>query len=194
VAELFAPFAGDAAPQLAERLIDRFGSLGRILSAPLPQLRAAAGEHTAAADAIFGARRLVEAALGEGLGGAPVDGADPALHRYLQTRIGSEREERLHAIFADTAGAYIADEAVMTGSSSRIEARARPLFERSFALGAAGFLLAHNHPSGRCRPSETDVVATRHLGELARALELTLIDHLIVTRTRVFSMRLGGCL
>src|SRR6476646_7367300 len=75
VAELFAPFAGDAAPQLAERLIGRFGSLGRILSTPLPQLRAAAGEHTAAADAIFGARRLVEAALGEGAGGAPVDGA-----------------------------------------------------------------------------------------------------------------------
>ena len=30
--------------------------------------------------------------------------------------------------------------------------------------------------------------------EIAEALELTVIDHLIVTRTRVFSMRMGGCL
>jgi DNA repair protein RadC len=59
VAELFAPFAGDAAPQLAERLIGSFGSLGRVLSASLPQLRAAAGGHEAAIGAIFGARRQV---------------------------------------------------------------------------------------------------------------------------------------
>jgi DNA repair protein RadC len=69
----------------------------------------------------------------------------------------------------------------------------RPLVERALELGAAGFLLAHNHPSGRCRPSADDVSGTLRLAEVAEALELSLIDHLIVTRTRVFSMRLGGC-
>ena len=194
MAELFAPFAGDAAPQLAERLIGRFGSLSRVLSASLPQLRVAAGEHAAAAEAIFGARRLVEAALGEELAAARVDGADPAVHRYLQARIGGEREERLHAIFADAAGGYLGDEPVTSGSAARIEARVRPLVERALALGAAGFLLAHNHPSGRCRPSADDIEATQRLTEVVGAIELALIDHLIVTRTRVFSMRLGGCL
>lgn len=193
MAELFAPFAGDAAPQLAERLIANFGSLGRVLSASLPQLRAAAGGHEAAIGAIFGARRLVEAALGEELVGTPVDGADPAIHRYLQARIGGASEERLHAIFADRTRGYILDEPVTMGSSTRIEARVRPLVERALALGASGILLAHNHPSGRCRPSEDDVTGTRRLVEIAEALELTLLDHLIVTRTRVFSMRLGSC-
>ena len=193
MAELFAPFAGDAAPQLAERLISRFGSLGRVLSASLPQLQAAAGGHEAAIGAIFGARRLVEAALGEELVGTPVDGADPAIHRYLQTRIGGASEERLHAIFADRAQGYILDEPVTMGSSTRIEARVRPLVERALALGASGILLAHNHPSGQCRPSEDDVAGTRRLVRIAEALELSVIDHLIVTRTRVFSMRLGNC-
>jgi len=194
VAELFAPFAGADAEPLAARLIGRFGSLKRVLDASLPQLRAAAGGHEAAVDAIFGARRLVEAALGEELVGAPVDGADPAVHQYLRSRIGGASEERLHAIFADTAGGYLADEPVVIGSASRIEARVRPLVERALTLGAAGILLAHNHPSGRCRPSEEDIDGTRRLAQIAEALELTLIDHLIVTRTRVFSMRLGGCI
>jgi DNA repair protein RadC len=193
VAELFAPFAGADAEPLAARLIGQFGSLKRVLDASLPQLRAAAGGHEAAVDAIFAARRLVEAALGEELVGAPVDGADPAVHQYLRSRIGGASEERLHAIFADSAGGYLADEPVVIGSATRIEARVRPLVERALALGAAGMLLAHNHPSGRCRPSDEDIDGTRRLAQIADALELTLIDHLIVTRTRVFSMRLGGC-
>jgi DNA repair protein RadC len=193
VAELFAPFAGPDAEPLAERLIGRFGSLRRVLDAPLPQLRAAAGGYESAVYAIFGARRLVEAALGEELVGTPVDGSDPALHRYLRTRIGGANEECLHAIFADARRGYLTDEPVVIGSSSRIEARVRPLIERALALGAAGVLLAHNHPSGRCRPSADDISGTRRLAEIAEALELTLIDHLVVTRTRVFSMRLGGC-
>jgi DNA repair protein RadC len=141
VAELFAPFAGSDAEPLAERLIGRFGSLRRVLDAPLPQLRAAAGGHDAAVEAIFGARRLVEAALGEELVGTPVDGSDPAIHGYLRSRIGGAPEERLHAIFADAGRGYLADEPVVMGSASRIEARLRPLVERALELGAAGFLL-----------------------------------------------------
>ena len=96
-------------------------------------------------------------------------------------------------IFADAHRGYLADEPVMTGSSTRIETRVRPLIERALTLGAAGVLLAHNHPSGRCRPSDEDIAGTRRLAAIAQALEISLIDHLIVTRTRVFSMRLGGC-
>ncbi len=194
VAELLAPFAGPAAAgELAERLISRFGSLARALAAPLPQLRAAAGGHETAVRAIAGVSRLVDSALGEDLVGTPVASDDPALHRYLRMRIGGSGTERLHAVFADRAHGYLADEPVAEGTHERIEARARPLIERALALGASGFLLAHNHPSGLCRPSAMDVAETRRLADLAAALELELLDHLIVTRSRVFSMRLGGC-
>lgn len=193
MAELLAPFAGDAAGELAERLIGRFGSLRRAIAATPAQLRAAAGGHEAACAAISGARRLVEAALGEELVRARVDGADPALHRYLRGLIGARETESLHVIYCDRARGYLADETVAAGTASRIEGRARPLIERALALGAAGFLLAHNHPSGDCRPSADDVAATRRLAVIAGALELELIDHLIVTHRALFSMRVGGC-
>ena len=194
MAALLEPFAGRDAARLAERLIDRFGSLGRVLSAPLNQLQEAAGDQARAALAIHGAKRLVEAALCEELGETLVDGRDPAVLRYLRIALGGSAEERLHVIYCDAARRYLHDETLALGGVRRIEARARPLFERALALGAGGFLLAHNHPSGSCRPSEEDIAATRHLAAIAGALELELVDHVIVAGRRAFSMRAGGCL
>jgi DNA repair protein RadC len=68
------------------------------------------------------------------------------------------------------------------------------LFERALTLGAGGFLLAHNHPSGDCRPSDDDLAATRRLAGIAEALEFELVDHLVVTARRALSMRGAGCL
>lgn len=194
MADLLTPFAGDCAPALAERLIARFGSLRGVMAAPLSQLRDAAGEFDGAVCAIAGARALVEAALDEELAGATVDGCDPALHRYLRARIGGEAGERLHVVWCDARRGYLGDETFAEGTGTRIEARVRPLIERALALGAGGFLLAHNHPSGDCRPSAEDLAATRRIAELAEAIELELVDHLVVTRRRIFSMRAGGCL
>ena len=194
MADLLEPFAGSDAVRLAERLIGRFGSLGRVLSAPLAQLEEAAGDRADAVAAIHGARRLVEAAMGEELAEARVDGGDPALLRYLQIKLGGAREERLHVVYCDAARRYLHDETLALGGPRRLEARARPLFERALALGAGGFLLAHNHPSGNCRPSAEDLAATRLLAALAEALDLELVDHVIVAGRRAFSMRAGGCL
>lgn len=165
-----------------------------MLSAPLQQLQDAAGDQAGAAMAIHGARRLVEAALGEQLAETIVEGSDPALLRYLHVTFAGASDERLHVIYCDGARRYLHDETLALGSMRRIEARARPLFERALALGAGGFLLAHNHPSGDCRPSAEDLAATRHLAAIASALELELVDHVIVAGRRAFSMRAGGCL
>lgn len=193
MAELLTPFAGEAAAELAARLIGRFGSLSRMLRAPLPQLRAAAGGHDAAVEAIVGAVRLVEAAQREELASAPVHGADPRIHRYLRAVIGKSDRERVLAIFACRNGRFLAVETIAEGTAGGVETRLRPLFERALELGAGGVLLAHNHPSGLCRPSERDIAATNRLADIAGALDLAVIDHLIVTRTRIFSMRLGDC-
>ncbi len=127
------------------------------------------------------------------MAGTLVDGADPILHRYLRSRLGGGTTERLHVIYGDAARGYLADETIVAGRPTRIEARLRPLIEHALSLGAAGFLLAHNHPSGICRPSADDIVGTRRIREIAAVLELELIDHLIVTRRSIYSMRTGGC-
>jgi DNA repair protein RadC len=135
-----------------------------------------------------------------GAGTAPL--ADPreahvaALVDYLRRSLRAAEgvDEKFHAIFLDHRNAYLGDAGFGTGCGPALSLRMRELFSRALELGTAGIVVAHNHPSGDCRPSETDIAATRRLGAVGAALDIELLDHLVITRETVFSMRAGGLL
>jgi DNA repair protein RadC len=102
--------------------------------------------------------------------------------------------ERGHAIFLDTGSAWIGDAPCGIGTMSALSLRMRALLGEALRHDAAGIILAHSHPSGHCRPSGCDIAATRRLAEVARALDIALVDHLIFTTDAVYSMRAGGLL
>jgi DNA repair protein RadC len=192
VAELIKPFVGPGADAVAARLLKRFGSLQRALIS--------AGEEDPETEdsdvlrTIRAARLLVVRAARQDIARAPVSAADPELHRYLQHLLGAQPHEAAHAVFVDSGHGYLSDECIAPGLSSQVVASARHLVARAFDLGARGMILAHNHPSGSASPSEQDIATTRNLGNLMVALDLTLLDHLIVTRREVFSFREKGLL
>lgn len=104
------------------------------------------------------------------------------------------RHERGHVVFVDGCRSFLGDVGIGIGSLSALSLRMREVFGEALRLGARGMILAHNHPSGDCRPSDSDIAATRRLAEIARALDIELIDHLIFTTDAVYSMRAGGLL
>jgi DNA repair protein RadC len=59
---------------------------------------------------------------------------------------------------------------------------------------SAGLVLAHNHPSGDARPSDSDCRATRRLASAAEALDCTVLDHLVFARKECASLRQLGYL
>lgn len=123
-----------------------------------------------------------------------VDSLDPALLAYLQSCFVAPRTEQLRVIYCDRRRGYLWDDLFVHGRADSIVARVRPLFARALSLGAHGLLLAHNHPSGNCRPSAQDIRSTRMLRDLGAALEVELIDHLIFAGGRCLSMSGGGYL
>ncbi len=102
--------------------------------------------------------------------------------------------ERCHALFVDSRRSCLGDAAIGRGGRGALSLRMREIFGEALRLDACGIILAHNHPSGECRPSGCDIVATRQLAAVARALDIELIDHLIFTTRAVYSMRAGGLL
>ena len=60
--------------------------------------------------------------------------------------------------------------------------------------GSRGLILAHNHPSGDCRPSATDKRVTRRLAAVGEAMDVTILDHLVMAGHSVSSMRQMGLL
>lgn len=120
--------------------------------------------------------------------------ADPLFLNYLHSRFDTAAEERLHIVYCDSQQRYLHDETLIIGSEHQLVLKARPLVFRALTIGAGSLIMAHNHLSGQCHPSPQDIRATRRLQELGEALELELIDHLIFTRTRFFSMAAAGML
>jgi DNA repair protein RadC len=113
---------------------------------------------------------------------------------YLRKAVtpASGVEERFHAVFLDRRNTYLADYALGRGGVQSLTVRMREVFAPALRIGASGLILAHNHPSGKCSPSASDIAATRRIMIVAEALEIEVVDHLIITHESVFSMRAAG--
>ena len=99
--------------------------------------------------------------------------------------------ERFQAIFLDYNRSCLGEVILGSGSSNTLLLRQRELFTQALSLQASAMILAHNHPSGDCRPSANDIKATMQIAQISRALEIEMVDHLILTERSVYSMRAG---
>jgi DNA repair protein RadC len=80
------------------------------------------------------------------------------------------------------------------GDETGAEFPLRQIIVDAAAHGSAGIVLAHNHPSGDPRPSESDFRATRRLARAAEALDCTVLDHLVFGGSQCTSLRRLGYL
>lgn len=63
----------------------------------------------------------------------------------------------------------------------------RLIFAVVLQCNATGIILCHNHPSGNLKPSNSDITLTRRIKKCADLLEITLIDHLIISKKGFYS-------
>ena len=80
------------------------------------------------------------------------------------------------------------------GMATAVGLPVRDILADALRLGSAGVILAHNHPSGDPRPSESDFRATRKLARAAEVIDLAVLDHLIFGARDYSSMRQMGLL
>jgi DNA repair protein RadC len=80
------------------------------------------------------------------------------------------------------------------GNQSGAEFPLRTIIADAAAHGSAGIVLAHNHPSGDPRPSDSDCRATRRLAAAAEALDCAIVDHLVFGGAECTSLRRLGYL
>ena len=70
-----------------------------------------------------------------------------------------------------------------SGTATSSLAHPREVFREAVHHGATSVVCVHNHPSGDPAPSAADVQVTRQLREAARALDIQLLDHVIIGQT-----------
>jgi DNA repair protein RadC len=59
---------------------------------------------------------------------------------------------------------------------------------------ASSVIIAHNHPSGNLTPSDADITLTKKVSDALLLIDVTLLDHMIITASDWFSMSSNGLL
>ncbi len=179
---------------LARRLLETFGDLNRVITAPPARLREVEG----AGDAVALELKIVEASA-QRLARArvlhrPVLSGWQALLDYCHTAMAHRDTEQFRVLFLDRKNVLIADEEQASGTVDHVPVYPREVMRRALDLNASALILVHNHPSGDPTPSQADIAMTARIQTAAEALSITLHDHLIIGKEGELSFRAEGLL
>ena len=112
-----------------------------------------------------------------------------ALYNYLRARLGAFTEEVLLLIYLDVKHKIINTNMIGRGTIDTIIMHPKMIAEDALRNKAASVILVHNHPSGVTDPSPEDIAFTQQVIKVLRSLEIKLLDHLIVSRVSIYSLR-----
>ena len=68
----------------------------------------------------------------------------------------------------------------------------REIFSQALKQNAAFVVFCHNHPSGDPSPSQVDLTLNKRLVEAGKIMGIEVLDHIIITKTKVFSFKSSG--
>lgn len=80
-------------------------------------------------------------------------------------------------------------EIVTVGTATASLVHPREVFRSAISHNVSSIILAHNHPSGDCTPSEADKQATKRVARAGRELGIELLDHVICASKGFTSLR-----
>ena len=193
--ELLAVLVGEGptARRSARRLLDRFGTLARVVAAHPAELRVAGVTERAAlriaASSELGRRAAWTAGPDAWCIRTPADVAE-----QLVDAMGSLDREELRVLLLDTKNVVVARHTIYRGNLAGSSVRVGEVFRDAVRATAAAVIVVHNHPSGDPSPSGEDLRITTELAEAGRLLDIELLDHLVIGRGRWTSLRALGAL
>lgn len=115
-------------------------------------------------------------------GGAPISKDREAYEALKDLEL--ERQEHFVALFLDAKGKIISRRTIHIGTLTMSVVGPREVFREAVRANAASVIVAHNHPSGDPSPSPEDLAITKSLLSLGKALDIPVLDHIIIGRGR----------
>ncbi|MBC2885806.1 DNA repair protein RadC [Ochrobactrum sp. CM-21-5] len=174
---------------LAKALLNRFGSIAEVLGAPETLIAEVPGAGPSVALEL----KIVEAIAKRSARSAVMErevlGSWSKVIDYCTTAMAYETREQFRILFLDKKNRLIADEVQQQGTVDHTPVYPREVMRRALELSATAIILVHNHPSGDPTPSRADIEMTKLLVEAAKALSITVHDHIIVGRQGHASLR-----
>ena len=133
----------------------------------------------------FETRRKVLGPIGE-----PIVGPEPIidfLRKTLFNDAGEFWRETFVAVYLNASSCPLGYEVISVGGTCSCTFDLKPVCRTAIDTMSAKVIVVHNHPSGNCRPSKSDIDETGKLRKALGLLDIKLLDHIILTEKEAFS-------
>lgn len=179
---------------LAKKLIQTFGSLGKTLYASPENLSLIPGISKSTIALFRLMQETLKRVTKEQLSENTLIGSWDQLIAYARTSIGYKATENLHILYLNAKNFLITDEIHDHGSTNSISIYPREVAKSALYHDASSVILIHNHPSGVTKPSKADISITNDIQKALISINVSVIDHVIISSNSYYSFKANGLL
>ncbi len=182
---------GKSAVQLAQELINQFGSLRGLLACDFNQINSVKGLGLAKYSQIMAVKEIAQRSLKQELSVKPAINSAKHAAQFLLATMRDYRSEVFACLLLNTKNQLICYEEIFSGSVNHASIYPREVVKLVIRRNATSVIFAHNHPSGSCQPSDADISITQRLKQALDLIDVRVLDHVIVGES-TFSMAENG--
>lgn len=178
--------------EIARRLLNRFGSLPRVLEANPEDLRKVEGMGEVSAtflSMLLSVWRYYDVARTKN---EKILKTLDACGDYLKERFKGMTKENVYLLCMDAKCKVLGCVWIGEGNVNSASIPVRRIVEIALSMNTSVAVLAHNHPSGVAIPSHEDVATTKRLAVALDSVDIVLADHIVVADNDFISMALSG--
>lgn len=177
---------------LAKELISKFKTFGGVITAKPTELSQIKG----IGDTTIATLKIIEASqikiLKDKIEETSIISNWSELIDYCKLNIGNKDTEEFHILYLNTKCHLIKDETHSTGTINSSSVYTREIIKRVLELGATSIILIHNHPTGDSTPSKADISITQKIIKALETIDVSVHDHLIVSKGNYTSFKMLG--
>lgn len=100
--------------------------------------------------------------------------------------------ESFFALYLNQANKVLGIKKISESGISSTLVDVRIVLQAALLCNASGIIVAHNHPSGNLNPSSSDIKMTAQIKEASKVMNMTLLDHVILTSDSHYSFADDG--
>jgi DNA repair protein RadC len=168
---------------LATRLIGEGGSLAGLIGWTIADYRRLKGIGRVKALQLVTVMEIARRAVRQQAGETPLLNRPDLVAAHLQPFVQGLPVEKFWVLCLNRRNRLIRRVEVSSGTATAALAHPREVFREAIREAATAIICAHNHPSGDPSPSAADIALTRQLREAAKAVQIELLDHVVVGRS-----------
>lgn len=183
---------GMSAVALGRELMRKHETLSRLFALPLAEFSAQKGLGVAHYTQFAVVKELAKRILAEEIKVADTWHEPRQIKDYLRLHLAHLNTEQFLALFLDQQHHIVAMEVLSEGTVNQNRVYVREVVKRALSHHATALIVAHNHPSGGLTPSGADLAMTQRLAEALQLVDVTLLDHFIVSPLGIMSFQEEG--